>query len=55
MTLSLPQFDRLLSKILAELGAFQVFQLPGQRDTSSEVRVIGPAGADFRLEVKEYN
>ena len=54
MTLSVPQFDRLLSKILAELGAFQVFLVPGQRDPSSEVRVIGPAGADFRLEVKGY-
>jgi hypothetical protein len=54
MTQSPPQFDRLLSEILAELGAFQVLLVPGGRDPNGDVRVIGPAGLDFRLEVKEY-
>lgn len=54
MTLSPPQFDRLLSQILAELGGFQVLLVPGGRDPEGDVRVVGPFGADFRLEVKEY-
>jgi len=54
MTSSSPQFDRLLSQILAELGEFQVLLAPGGSDPEGDVRVVGPAGADFRLEVKEY-
>ena len=54
MTLAPPQFDRLLSQILAELGTFQVLLVPGGRDPEDDVRVIVPTGADFRLEVKEY-
>ncbi len=54
MTTSTPQFDRLLSEILAELGPFQVMTVPGGRDPNGDVHVIGPAGADFRLDVKEY-
>ena len=54
MTTSPPQFDRLLSEILAELGAFQVLLVPGGGDPNGDVRVIGPAGADFRLAVNEY-
>jgi hypothetical protein len=54
MTSSPPQFDRLLSQILAELGEFHVLLAPGGSDPEGDVRVVGPAGADFRLEVKEY-
>ena len=54
MTSSPPQFDRLLSQILAELGEFQVLLLPRGSDPEGDVRVVGPAGTDFRLEVKEY-
>lgn len=54
MTLPTPQFDRLLKQILAELGAFQVSLVPGERDPEGDVRVVGPSGADFRLEVKDY-
>ena len=54
MTTSPQQFDRLLSEILAELGAFQVLLVPGGGDPNGAVRVIGPTGLDFRLEVKEH-
>lgn len=54
MTSSPPQFDRLLSQILSELGEFQVLLVPGGRDPGGDVRVVGPNGVDFRLKVKEY-
>ncbi|MDP1561178.1 MAG: type IV toxin-antitoxin system AbiEi family antitoxin [Pirellulaceae bacterium] len=54
MTPHPPQLDRLLAEILAELGAFQVSMLSGESDPYRHVRVLGPSGADFRLEVKEY-
>lgn len=54
MTPSPPPFDRLLAQLLAELGTFQVAMVPGEKDADSDFRVIGPPGADFRLEVKEY-
>jgi hypothetical protein len=54
MTLALPQFRRLLSQLLAELGAFQVIEIARTEDAGSGFHVIGPSGAGFRLEVKEY-
>ncbi|MCY2974548.1 MAG: type IV toxin-antitoxin system AbiEi family antitoxin [Planctomycetota bacterium] len=54
MTSSPPKFDRLLSQILAEFGAFQVLPVPRGSDPEGDVRVSGPAGLDFRLELKEY-
>lgn len=54
MATSPPQFDRLLSAILTELGEFQVMLVPGGRDPNRTLRVIGPSGKDFRLEVREY-
>ena len=54
MITSPPQFDRLLAKLLAELGEFEVSKVLNVSDASGDVRVIGPAGLDFRLAVKEY-
>jgi len=54
MTQFPPKFDRLLSQILAELGAFQVLQRSGGGDPNGDLRVTGPTGLDFRLKVKEY-
>lgn len=49
-----PPFDRLLAPLLAELGVFQVSMAPCGGGEKGDVRVIGPDGLDFWLEVKEY-
>ncbi len=49
-----PPFDRVLAQLLAELGAFEVTIVPSEKDADRDFRVIGAAGADFGLDVKEY-
>lgn len=54
MNLSPPQFDRLLTQILAEVGAFHVSIDPNRKDQECDFRVVGPNGFDFHLAVKEF-
>ncbi len=49
-----PQFDRLLTQVLSEVGAFQVSMDAGAKDSDRDLRVVGPAGSDFHLAVKEF-
>lgn len=54
MTPTPPQFDRLLTQLLAELGTFQVSTTSDGNAAGSDFRVIGPTGPGFELAVKEF-
>ena len=54
MTPSPPQFDRLLTQILSELGAFHVSTTPDRKNEVRDFWVVGPTGSDFQLAVKEF-
>jgi hypothetical protein len=54
MSYSVPNFERLFTELLGELGLFQVSKTTGGKDHTSGFRVIAPDSSEFRLEVKEY-
>jgi hypothetical protein len=48
------QFEHMLEPILAELGDFQVSSVASGSGVQGGVRVAGPYGLDFSIEVKEF-
>jgi len=54
MSDSTPNFERLLTPLLEELGRFQVSKTTIGKDQTSDLRVIAPDSSEFRLQVKEY-
>lgn len=48
------QFEQLLAPLLAELGDFHVSSVSPGSEAEGDVRVAGPDGLDFRIEIKEY-
>ena len=47
------EFDRMLTEVLSELGAFQV-EVPLQKDAEHNFRVVKPDGSEFQVDVKEF-
>jgi hypothetical protein len=48
------QFEHMLEPLLAELGDFQVSSVASGSGVQGGVRVAGPYGLDFSIEVKEF-
>ncbi len=47
------EFDRLLTQVLSEVGAFQVV-VPHRKDAEYDFRVVKPDGSEFEVDVKEF-
>ncbi len=47
------EFDRLLTEVLSEVGAFQVV-VPNRKDATHDFRVVKPDSSEFQIDVKEF-